>query len=254
MATVPEIKGELRRTPLAGGRGANEVLRITTANGDFVLRRRLAPVDRPGALALQELTAHRLAAAAGLAPRLVDYDPQGHWLLMEYVPDDPWTAEALDGNSHVEVLGQRLAEVHALPVSGFPTFDPLAIAEGQVEQIARAGGAGLDEAGRLRQSVASSSALLASLAGPAVLNHGDLQLSNVLGPQALLIDWEYAQRVDPVWDVACLLSYYPHLQRRQERLMAAAQLVSPEAGPRLAAARELFAALDGLWRLATGAA
>src|SRR5690606_42046116 len=49
--------------PLPGGEGRNEVLRIDTAEGRFVWRRRLPPVDRPGAAAGTELAAHRLAAA-----------------------------------------------------------------------------------------------------------------------------------------------------------------------------------------------
>src|SRR5690606_9032656 len=65
--------------PLPGGEGRNEVLRIDTTEGRFVWRRRLPPVDRPGAAARTELAAHRLAAAAGLAPAILRAAADASW-------------------------------------------------------------------------------------------------------------------------------------------------------------------------------
>jgi hypothetical protein len=54
LALVPgceNARPPLAVTPLQGGEGRNEVLRIDTPEGRFVWRRRLPPVDRPGAAA-----------------------------------------------------------------------------------------------------------------------------------------------------------------------------------------------------------
>jgi thiamine kinase-like enzyme len=90
------------------------------------------------------------------------------------------------------------------------------------------------------------------LADRAVLNHGDLQLANMLGPEPLLIDWEYAQVVDPTYDIACLLAYYPRLEPQLGRLMSCAGLSSLAEQAVLALQRERFACLNRLWNAVDG--
>src|SRR5688500_6679003 len=115
--------------PLPGGHGRNEVLRIDTTEGSFVLRRRLGPLDRPGALALTELTVHRVAAAAGLAPGVLAAAPDGRWMLMEFVDQPLWTPEELRQPGALERLGGRLALLHSLPAPvGVPAADAPAMA------------------------------------------------------------------------------------------------------------------------------
>jgi thiamine kinase-like enzyme len=91
------------------------------------------------------------------------------------------------------------------------------------------------------------------LAGRPVLNHGDLQLANMLGREPMLIDWEYAQLVDPTYDIACLLTYYPRLESQLEHLMDAAGLSNLADQAVLALQRERFACLNQLWEAANGA-
>ena len=60
--------------PLHGGRSVNLNLRIDTRLGRFVLRQRIWEGPRPGADPLREVACHRAAAAAGVAPAVLDAD------------------------------------------------------------------------------------------------------------------------------------------------------------------------------------
>jgi thiamine kinase-like enzyme len=91
------------------------------------------------------------------------------------------------------------------------------------------------------------------LTAAAVLNHGDLQLGNMLGPEPMLIDWEYAQLVDPTYDIACLLTYYPLMEPQLPRLMESAGLSCAGDQAALALQRQRFDCLDQLWAAVNGA-
>src|SRR5215510_10421190 len=73
--------------PLHGGRNVNRNLRIDTRVGRFVLRQRIREGPRPGADPLREVACHRAAAAACVAPAVLD----GSWILMDYVEGGMWT-------------------------------------------------------------------------------------------------------------------------------------------------------------------
>ena len=70
---------------LHGGRNVNRNLRIDTRVGRFVLRQRIREGPRPGADLLREVACHHAAAAAGVAPAVLDAAPDGRWILMDYV-------------------------------------------------------------------------------------------------------------------------------------------------------------------------
>lgn len=237
--------------PLPGGEGRNEVLRIDTAEGRFVWRRRLPPVDRPGAAASTELAAHRVAAAAGLAPQVLRAAPDGSWILMEYVDGAEWSPDQLRSAEGVERLGGRLAALHALETPAeVPLADPPAMARGYLDRLRRRDPAAADSLQPLLQRIEAIGDELAALGQRRVLVHGDLTASNLLGTDPQLVDWEYAQTTDPSWDLACLLSYYPDMEPWMDRLQAAAGAVSEESSARLHLQRERFDLLNRLWRRA----
>jgi thiamine kinase len=236
--------------PLPGGCGRNEVLRLTTKEGQFVWRRRLGPVDRPGACALTELSAHRAAAAAGIAPGIIAAAEDGAWILMEFIDAPHWSADELCSAAGMERLGARLAQLHGLPVpKGVPVADCMAMAAGylhRVQQRDAAIAAGLQPlADRVRQVTNELGG-----AGRRALVHGDLMASNMLGPLPLLVDWEYAQAEDPSWDIACLLQYYPSLHAWLGGLLASAGLDGAEARERFRLQNERFGLLTRLWEQA----
>ena len=240
---------------LTGGRGVNSVWRVRTVAGDFVVRQRHEPVDRPGSASSFELASHRLAAAAGLAPHVVDAAPDGHWLVMVFVDAPPWSEERLLSDPGVDAVGELLQRLHALPAEALPRVDVAAIAQGYLQQISKHPH---DLAGATAGVLAVERAArdLHRLSDRAVLNHGDLMAANLIGPGTdsgagpMLVDWEYAQRADPTWDVACLLAYYPGLETRLDRLMHASCLPTADDRQILSLQRRLFVGLDRLWRWA----
>ena len=239
---------------LDGGGAQNRCLALRTGSGHFVLRLRLSTLPRPGADGAQELQCQRLAAAAGLAPAVLDAAPDANWVLMEYVEGAMWTRQALADPARLEALGARLALLHGLSPPAVAALDVDAIVQGQLAQIRARGGVDGPALARLAASAAALSARIGAAGVPSVLNHGDLSVANLLGPRPMLVDWEYAQRADPVYDLACLVAYYPELAGQQDRLLGAADLGGAAARERLETHVALFAVFNTLWRLAQGPA
>jgi thiamine kinase len=254
LARVPGCEGgspPLQIEPLTGGRGCNAVVRIDTRAGRFVLRSRHSPQDRPGSVSRTELLSHQLAAAAGLAPRLIDADDDGAWLLMEFVAAETWTESRLFAAAGIDALGAQLQRLHAIPLPvDLPPIDAPAIARGYLRMIAAHDAALAGSLVQELRAVEADSRELDSMADRATLNHGDLQAANLLGPGPVLVDWEYAQRCHPTYDLACLLAYYPALQARQEHVLAACGLDSPGDRRILSHQQRLFTRLNRLWQLA----
>lgn len=222
--------------------------RVDTPAGRFVLRRRHAPVDRPGSVAIMELRSQQTAAAAGLAPALIAAAPDGQWLLMEFVEGSLWTEAQLLSPHGLSVVGARLDRLHALTApAGLPRLDAPAIAIGYVQQLQELQAVDMDSWHLQQQQVEVLSRALSGLADQCVLNHGDLQCANLIGDQPMLIDWEYAQLADPTYDIACLLTYYPQAEPHLDVLLASAGMGNPAQRRILALQRERFACLNRLW-------
>lgn len=239
---------------LAGGRGVNSVWRVRTEEGDFVLRLRHPPVDRAGSLSRFELASHRLAAEAGLAPRLIDAHPDGQWLLMEYLDAPVWDEARLLSAAGIDAVGELLQRLHAVECGSLPRMDVAGIARGYLRTIASQRPGPWPRAEAAVAAVERDAIELARLSERAVLNHGDLMAENLVGggaagdPGPFLVDWEYAQRADPTWDVACLLAYYPALELSEDRLLGACGLCSVDDRHILSLQRRVFAGINNLWR------
>jgi aminoglycoside phosphotransferase (APT) family kinase protein len=236
---------------LHGGRNANRNLRIDTRAGRFVLRQRIREGPRPGADPLREVACHRAAAAAAVAPAMLAAAPDGSWILMDYVEGRMWTPERLQAPEGLRTLGARLQRLHAtMPPKGVAAFDPVSIANGLADAIlARdpAAAAQLDAVVARTQQLAQDCAAFA--VAPAT-THGDLNAGNLVGPAPMLVDWEYAQLADPVYDLACLMVYYPDLRLRGEQLLGAAGITEANGVARLLLHAQLFEGLNRLWEQA----
>jgi thiamine kinase-like enzyme len=83
--------------------------------------------------------------------------------------------------------------------------------------------------------------------------HGDLTAGNLLGRESLrLIDWEYAQVADPVFDLAAVLVYQPAARTHAQRLARACGQELALRDGRLRSAVQIHDALYWLWRMARG--
>jgi thiamine kinase len=236
---------------LHGGRKVNRNLRIDTRAGRFVLRQRISEGPRPGADSLREVACHRAAAAAGVAPAVLDAAPDGRWILMDYVEGGMWNPPRLQAPQGLRTLGACLERLHAIaPPPGLAAFDAGSIATGQAQAILARDPAATEQVDTLVARTQQLAVQCAAFAATPVTTHGDLTASNVIGPVPMLVDWEYAQLADPVYDLACLSIYYPGLERRSGELLDAAGITDANATVRLRLHVELFDSLNWLWERA----
>ena len=219
---------------LHGGRKVNRNLRIDTQVGRFVLRQRIREGPRPGADPLREVACHRAAAGAGVAPAVLDAAPDGSWILMDYVEGGMWTSPRLEAPEGLRNLGARLQRLHAItPPTELAAFDPVSIAAEQARPSSIVILL-LPRRSMLSSRVTRQLAVdCAAFAVTPVTTHGDLTASNLIGPRPMLVDWEYAQLADPVYDLACLSVYYPSLRLREEELLGAAGITDANGAVRL---------------------
>ena len=211
LAQVPGAARDVEVTPLAGGI-ANATFRVATAEGTFVVRLHEPCTTELGVDRRREAVLHAAAAAAGLASRVIAADPQGRFLVSEFLEGAPWQVTDFGNPARLWELAQTWRQLHDLPAPAVPPLDLAALLDRHVGSIA-----GLDpEAGRvLALQVMTARDTLARQAdagrAPCIV-HGDPTHSNMIGTRPLrLIDWEYAAVADPLSDVACLLAYYPQV-------------------------------------------
>ena len=259
LAAVPGCesgKPPLAVNALVGGGAHNDVRLVETQVGRFVVRRRLPPVVRAGSDAALELECQRLAARHGLAPRVFAAADDASWMVMEFIASQPWQEQDLMSAAGVHRLGERLALVHAMPVAtSMQPMDAAHIANEQLHVINSAcASVACREAAALARRTQQLASIVQHTDAPPCINHGDLQVANLIGNPPVLIDWEYAQITAPTYDVACLLTYYPQLHELQPGLLAASGLTRPEDLELLGLQKQLFACLNRLWVLANNMA
>jgi thiamine kinase-like enzyme len=229
---------------LAGG-SVNDSWRVTSDQGDFVLRLDGAAWRRPGVERGREFLLHGLAAAAGLAPRIVLQGRAPGVLVCEYLEGHDWSPHDFGEATRLRQLVERLAQLHALPAPRLPRFEPLALFE---QYLAAATEHDRDLGLQMRARLDGDAALLQAGAGACIV-HGDLVHTNLRsGAELWLLDWEYAQVADPAWDIGCVLAYYPAAAAHLPLLLAASGL--RDALERVRAAVRLHAALGWAWHRA----
>jgi Ser/Thr protein kinase RdoA (MazF antagonist) len=202
----PELRGpETTISPIAMGFSGAGVYRVDTAAGSFALKlARPHDVDDDwrGALQIQ-----RVAADAGLTPRIVHVDDVRRAVLTELVVDRVFPARYLDPRTHhlaLAELGRIVRRIHALPMAGgVGARDPwqlLARLAGDLRSDFAVPGF-CDEA----MEAALAAAIPAGAHAP-VLSHNDLNPSNLIydGESLLVLDWSTAGPSDAFVDLATL--------------------------------------------------
>jgi len=239
---------------LTGGT-VNRVWHVRSRQGEFALRVDGPAWRRPGIDRRRELSLHRAAAAAGIAPEVVAAAGNGSVLVTRFIAGEVWTSAHFSRAAEVQKLGQRLAQLHAiaLPVDVGAAFDPPGIAR---QYLAARPDAAADLRAKALvqwQQVADAAREVAAQTARLALVHGDPTHANLIEDGRLwLIDWEYAQLADPVYDVAAVLAYYPEAQSHCDTLLAAAAQPGSVRNGRLAAAIRVHRGLGWLWQYARG--
>ena len=219
----------------------------------FVLR-----VDEPGARAMgldraAEFANLHLAWRAGVAPEPIALRGGAQpVLLMRYAPGRAWTAADLrrppGRNDRLEELAALLRSVHAVPGSG----RPLDLEKALAGYAHRAGGPAAQRLLHQARRVLARSGLGQ---GEPVLCHHDPIAANVVGIRhRVLIDWEYAARGDPLFDLAVVIRHH-RLPARLAARFAVAYFGRRDRVPweRLQGAMRVYDYVLHLWLLAMAA-
>lgn len=254
LALVPGLEqgGAPQYLRRLGGGQVNDTWQVDTTLGRFTLRLDGPIAMRPGVDRERELLVHRAAAAAGLAPRIVRAAPAAQALVCEFLPGRSWSDQDFQHAASLGQLGERLGALHQLawPAPHTGPFDPELLTRRYLGQ-ARAAGVSLAGAEGVLRQLRQALAVIAVAAVPPCIVHGDLPYGNVLeNTQLWLLDWEYAQLADPIYDVACILAHLPLDEALQQRLLAASGLGSHQAAGRLPAAVFVYRVLTWAWHLA----
>jgi thiamine kinase len=255
LALVPGLEQgapPARLERLTGGT-VNLSWRVDTTRGRFVLRVDGAAWRRPGVDRVRERQLHDVAATAGLAPRVLRRDAALGAQVSEFLDGRLWSAADFTRAESLACLGARLATLHALPPPAAATrFEPGEYAR-QYLRLLAPGHADLPHARALADTVGAAAERVAVDSRTEAIVHGDLVAANLIEGRALwLLDWEYAQLGDPIYDVACLLAYYPAARSQAGPLLAATGLQAARDAARLAAAIGVYEGLTALWWLARG--
>ena len=215
------VLGEPEGAPVALAGGiTNRNYRLRWGGRDCVLRMpgkdtALLGIDRRA-----ECAATRAAAAAGIGPPALAFDPGLGCLVTEFVEGRP--VEPPELRARIPELAAALRTIHAggeLPA----TFDAFAVVE-QYGRIAEARGAAPPPGfGELADG---ARAIRAALSGPEhapVPCHNDLLSANLLddGRRLRILDWEYAGMGDRHFDLGNLAANNGFTEADDEALLDA---------------------------------
>jgi thiamine kinase len=218
--------------PLSGGR-VNCSYSVFTPAGRFVLRLSQGPDAWLTSDRSVERKLHGIAAAAGIAPRIVA--GADRWQVTEYVAGRLWMEPDFANPERLLRLGDTLRRLHQLPAPECGRFDMLETLSGYAARV------GIAEEGHsadyLNRAAAAWRISAAAERPPAIVHH-DLHGSNLIESVhgLVLIDWECAAVSDPLLDVACVLSYH-------ESARPYAALLLEHAGLEKVTSRQLAAAV-----------
>lgn len=230
------------------GRGLSGagVYRVESGGQVYVLK--VAAETEPLDAWRRRLAMQRLAAEAGLAPRVVHHDETRRAVVTEHVTDRGFMARLGDPRTRgaaIDLLGQTLRRVHALPLpegaagqDPRETFAPVwaGLADFPLPMFARAA---ID---RVRAEPPPPSDR------PLVFSHNDPNPSNLVfdGERLLLLDWDAAGPNDPFFDLAAVALFLRLDDATAARLIAAHDAAPAAALPqRFRYSRRLVAALCG---------
>jgi hypothetical protein len=198
-------------TPIAGGATSASVFRVEVGNRRYLLRTegQPSPLRNP-----HQYLSMRVAAEAGIAPRIHYLDETARVAVIDFVEQRPLEAYPGGPRALAQALGVLLARVQATPV--FPAF--VDYPDIVIRLFAHVRRTGLFAAGMLDAHVERLGLLSEAYdAGTTrlVSSHNDPVPNNILfdGKRLWLIDWESAYRNDPLVDVAIVLD---HLARSPE--------------------------------------
>lgn len=190
-------------TPIAGGASGASPFRVEVGGRRYLVRVEgvPSPLRNP-----HQYAAQRIAAAAGIAPRIHHIDETNRVAVTDFIETRPLHTYPGGPRALLQSLGALLGRLQAAPA--FPHF--VVYPDIVARLFAHVRRTGLFAAGVLDAHVERLERLRAAYAAGAsclVASHNDAIPSNILfdGERLWLIDWESAYRNDPLVDVATIL-------------------------------------------------
>lgn len=182
--------GPTRESWLIDCDGARYVVRLCTPDAA------LAGLSCSG-----EAAVTRAAAAAGLGPRCVAAYGDAGIVITRYIEGRTWSGEDLDDPAQRRRLAALLARLHQVDVDVRAIELPAALRR-YAEQI--------DDAQARTWASDAAAALFRVRPRPDALCHGDVVAANVIddGNTLWLVDWEFAGRGNPYFDLAGAIRYH----------------------------------------------
>jgi len=240
MATIERVER------IKGGL-TNESWRATGA-GDCVVVR-ISTGDE-AALQIDRETEGRVLAEvhrAGVGPEVLRWEPENRLLVTRFIPGTVWTRDDTREPDNIRRLGLLLRELHALPVpEGIAGTDLPAILEHYWVTLSERGQP--VPASQWTRDDAKAAARELATDAPC-LCHNDAHHLNVIDTGRLhLIDWEYAGRGSPWFDLASVACNHDFDEvRRRQLLRHSLGRESAETLARLDLACRLFDDIRQLW-------
>ncbi|MDI3282536.1 phosphotransferase [Polyangium sp. 15x6] len=202
----PDLRGpNTTITPIAAGLSGAGVHRVDAAGQAFVLK--VAAESESAEDWRSTLHIQRLAADAGLAPRVIHVDEPRRAVLTEFVVDRSFAAFYRDPRTHeaaLTLLGRTVRRIHALPIPGVaPMRDPREFLTQLWNQVL----SGFPLPGFIARAVERVLAEPPPVReGALVLGHNDLNPSNFVydGEAILVLDWAAAGPMDAYYDLAVI--------------------------------------------------
>ncbi|MDB6086399.1 MAG: phosphotransferase [Gammaproteobacteria bacterium] len=183
----------------------NESCRVARAGRSYSMRVATANSQDLGLDREWECKVLEYAAAAGLAPAIARCEPAAGVLVADWVTGRAWTPEEVGRPEQIRAMAELLGRVHALPIpQPARVMDPAAWVALYSDALIRRRGELPARCATLRG--AADARLSLGTGGPLaepVLCHSDLHRFNVtVGPNLMLLDWEYAHVSTAYWDLA----------------------------------------------------
>jgi hypothetical protein len=205
--------------PVTGGVSGAFVFSVEAKSRRFVLRIEgpASPLRNP-----HQYFSMRIAAEAGIAPRLHYLNANEQVVIMDFIEDRPFETYPGGRRGLAQAIGTMLERLQTLPL--FPSFvDYPDIVNRLWTHVCRAGlfADGLLDAAS--QRLAQIRDVYALRSEEYVSSHNDVLPRNVLfdGKRLWLVDWENGYRNDPLVDLATALDNFAPSLELEEVLMFA---------------------------------
>jgi aminoglycoside phosphotransferase (APT) family kinase protein len=212
--------------PVMGGVSGAAVFLVEAGGRRFVLRLEglASPLRNP-----HQYVSMRIAAEAGITPRIHYLDAGDRVVMMDFIEDRP--LETYPGGRHglAQAVGAMLRKLQALPL--FPCFMDYPELVGRLwSHVCKTGLFADGVLDAASQRLADIRAAYALEPEKYVSSHNDLLPRNLLfdGERLWLIDWENGYRNDPLVDLATALDNFAPSPELEDVLLAASLGRAPD--------------------------